>query len=98
MYDLDRDVATRVTFGQRYDADPVWSPDGRFLAYESEVDGKDGVFRKRADGTGDAEALLPPGKLTFPAPHSWSPDGRHLLVQSAGEGGRDRPVGALDRR
>jgi len=88
VYDLDRDVATRVTFGQRYDADPVWSPDGRFLAYESEVDGKDGVFRKRADGTGDAEALLPPGKLTFPAPHSWSPDGRHLLVQSAGEGGR----------
>ncbi len=88
VYDLDRDVATRVTFGQRYDADPVWSPDGRWIAYESEVDGKDGVFRKRADGTGDAEALLPPGKLTFPAPHSWSPDGRHLLVQSAGEGGR----------
>ena len=28
VYDLDRDVATRVTFGQRYDADSVWSPDG----------------------------------------------------------------------
>ena len=88
VYDLDRDVATRVTFGKRYDADSIWSPDGRWVAYESEVDGKDGVFRKRADGTGDAEALLAPGKLTFPAPSSWSPDGRNLVVQSAGEGGR----------
>jgi serine/threonine-protein kinase len=87
-YDLERDVAARVTFGKRYDADPVWSPDGRFLAFESEVDGKDGVFRKRADGTGDAEPLLAPGKLTFPAPCSWSPDGKNLIVQSAGEGGR----------
>jgi Tol biopolymer transport system component len=88
VYDLERDVAARVTFGKRYDADPVWSPDGRFLAYESEVDGKDGVFRKRADGTGEAEPLLAPGKLTFPAPNSWSPDGKTLIVQSAGEGGR----------
>jgi serine/threonine-protein kinase len=88
VYDIERDVATRVTFGERYDADPVWSPDGRWIAYESEIDGKDGVFRKRADGTGDAEVLLAPGKLTYPAPHSWSPDGRTLLVQSAGEGGR----------
>ncbi len=88
VYDLERDVANRVTFGKRYDADPVWSPDGRFLAYESEVDGKDGVFRKRADGTGDAEPLLAPGKLTYPAPNSWSPDGKTLIVQSAGEGGR----------
>jgi serine/threonine-protein kinase len=88
VYDLERDVATRVTFGKRYDADPAWSPDGRWIAFESEVEGKDGVFRKRADGTGDAEPLLAPGKLTFPAPNSWSPDGKHLLVQSAGEGGR----------
>ena len=69
VYDLDRDVATRITFGERYDADPVWSPDGRWIAYESEVDGKDGVFRKRADGTGDAEAILAPGTLHLPRAH-----------------------------
>jgi Tol biopolymer transport system component len=83
-------VATRVTFGSQYDADPVWSPDGQWLAYESEVDGKDGVFKKRADGTGEVQALLVPGKLTFPAPHSWSSDGKQLLIQSAGtKGGTD---------
>ncbi len=89
VYDLERDVATRITFGEAYDADPEWSPDGRWIAYASEVDGVDGVFRKRTDGTGEAEVLLEPGKYTFPAPHSWSPDGRHLAIQVAGEGGQN---------
>ncbi len=90
VHDLDRDVATRVTFGPQYDADPVWSADGKWIAYESEIEGKDGIFRKRADGTGDAEQILAPGKLTFPAPHSWSADGKHLAIQTAGDkGGTD---------
>jgi serine/threonine-protein kinase len=88
VYDIERDVATRITFGDRYDADPVWSPDGRWIAYEGEVDGQDGIYRKRTDGTGDAEVLLEPGVQTFPAPHSWSPDGRVLAIQSSGEGGQ----------
>jgi len=88
VYDLDREVATRITFGERYDADPVWSPDGRWIAYESEVDGKDGLFRKRADGTGDAEVVLAPGAMQFPAPTSWSPDGRLVMFQP--DGGRGR--------
>ena len=90
VYDVERDVATRVTFGEAYDADPVWSPDGRLLAYEGEQGGKDGVFKKHADGTGEAELLLAPGKLTFPAPVSWSPDGKTLAVQAQGtKGGND---------
>jgi serine/threonine-protein kinase len=88
VYDLERDVATRITFGESYDADPVWSPDGRWIAFEGEIDGVDGIFRKRTDGTGDAEMLMEPGKQTFPAPQSWSADGRHLAIQSAGEGGQ----------
>jgi serine/threonine-protein kinase len=88
VYDIGREVATRVTFGEQYDADPVWSPDGAWIAYEGEVNGKDGIFKKRADGTGEAIALVAPGKLTFPAPQSFSPDGKQLLLQSAGESGR----------
>ncbi len=88
VYDLERDVATRITFGEAYDADPVWSPDGRWIAYEGEVDGVDGIFRKRTDGMGDAEMLLEPGAMTFPAPHAWSPDGRYIAMQVSGEGGQ----------
>jgi serine/threonine-protein kinase len=88
VYDIGREVATRVTFGEQYDADPAWSPDGAWIAYEGEVNGKDGIFKKRADGTGEAVTLVEPGKLTFPAPQSFTPDGKQVLLQSAGESGR----------
>jgi serine/threonine-protein kinase len=88
VYDVDREVATRVTFGEHYDADPTWSPDGAWIAYEGEVDGKDGIFKKRADGTGEAIVLVEPGKMTFPAPQSFSPGGKLLLLQAAGASGR----------
>ena len=89
VYELERGVATRITFGAGYDADPVWSPDGRWLAFASDRDGGMTVFRKRADGSGQAERLLDPELLPGPFPNSWSPDGRWLAVSPTGPGGND---------
>jgi Tol biopolymer transport system component len=89
VYELDRGVATRITFGAGYDADPVWSPDGRWLAFASDRDGSMTVFRKRADGSGQAERLLDPEALPSPFPNSWSPDGKWLAVSPTGQGGND---------
>jgi serine/threonine-protein kinase len=77
VYDLDREVATRLTFNEGYDGDQVWSPDGRYLSYSSDQDGTENPFRKRADGSGEPEKLAD-------IPHafwatSWSPDGRWIL-------------------
>ena len=47
------------------------------------------AYRTRSDGTGEAERLIEPGKLAFPAPLSWSPDGSRVLVMTPGEGGSD---------
>jgi Tol biopolymer transport system component len=87
VYDIERDVATRITFGSGYDADPIWSPDGRWLAFASESDEGIGMYRKRSDGTGESEVLIEPGKLDFPAPTSWSPDGRRIAFTSPPESG-----------
>jgi serine/threonine-protein kinase len=88
VYDTERDVGTRLTFGRLYDADAVWSPDGRDIAYTSETEeGVYGIFRKRADGSGEASTLLASGELYFPSPLSWSSDGSRLLLVTTPFGG-----------
>ena len=90
VYDIERDVGTRLTFANGYDADPVWSPDGRYVAFASDrEDGQVAMYRTRSDGTGEAERLIEPGKLEFPAPLSWSPDGSVILLTSPGANGTD---------
>jgi serine/threonine-protein kinase len=90
VYDIERDVSTRLTFESGYDADPVWSPDGRYVAFVSDRDdGRFATYRTRSDGSGEAERLIEPGKLEFPAPVSWSPDGTRLLLITPGPNGSD---------
>ncbi|MEE4271176.1 MAG: protein kinase [Thermoanaerobaculales bacterium] len=77
VYDLEREVATRLTFNEGYDGDQVWSPDGHYLSYSSDRQGTENPYRKRADGSGEPEKLAD-------IPHafwatSWSPDGKWVL-------------------
>ncbi len=85
IYDLQRGVATRLTFGEGYDADPVWSPDGEWIAFSSDREGAPTVFRKRTDGSGEAERLLDPGVVPFASPLTWSPDGKVLIIHTLGQ-------------
>jgi len=82
VYDLERKVSTRLTFHDGYDGDQVWSPDGEYLSFTSDRDGPENPYRKRADGSGEAERLAEI-ELDFWA-SSWSPDGKWILgeVQS----------------
>jgi serine/threonine-protein kinase len=84
IYDLARDVSTRLTFSESYDGDQVWSPDGTELLFASTRTGQTITFRKRADGSGEAEPLAAEQEdQTYPA--SWSPDGRHVIGQRLGQ-------------
>jgi Tol biopolymer transport system component len=42
---------TRLTFDDAFDGLPVWSPDGRQLAFSSERDGNSEVYTMRADSS-----------------------------------------------
>ena len=57
-------------------ANPIWSPDGKYVAISS---GKLswGIYRKPSTGAGEWEPLTLADGLT--APKSWSPDGRFIL-------------------
>ena len=56
----------------------MWSPDGRWIAFQSDRAGDLGIFRQRADGIGVAERLTTAAAGEEHIPESWSPDGRHL--------------------
>jgi protein kinase-like protein/WD40 repeat protein len=80
LYDLaETSAMRRLTFGG-HDRAPVWSPDGQWIAFQSDRDGDVAVFRQRADGSGAAERLTKPDAGTTHTPQSWSPDGAHLLT------------------
>lgn len=87
--DLARGSSTRFTFDPAADNVPVWSPDGKRIAFVSNRDG--GVFNlyvKDAGGTEVEKLLLktPFNKLI----NDWSPDGRYILYQE------DDPVTKAD--
>jgi Tol biopolymer transport system component len=80
VLEFGRDIATRLTFGRGAN-NPIWSSDGRYVAYWS---GGMGIYRKLANGAGAEEALLRTEKLA--PPKSWSPDGRFLLYAQITKG------------
>jgi Tol biopolymer transport system component/tRNA A-37 threonylcarbamoyl transferase component Bud32 len=57
---------------------PVWSPDGRWIAFASTNADGAGIFRQRADGTGAAERLTTAQGAEIHVPESWSSDGQLL--------------------
>jgi dipeptidyl aminopeptidase/acylaminoacyl peptidase len=80
IYELSGASAMRrLTFGGRNRL-PIWSPDSRRVAFQSDRDGDAAIFSQSADGsTGTAERLTKPEARTSHAPESWSPDGTHVL-------------------
>lgn len=58
---------------------PIWSPDGRWIAYLSDEAGEYDVYVRAADGTGSARRLTA-FEDRFRTLISWSPDSRWVLM------------------
>ena len=76
LYDLSRETLTRLTFEGNNNNNPVWTPDGKRVAFNSNREGPSNIFWQLADGSGGVDRLTT-GEY-FQAPHSWSPDGQLL--------------------
>ena len=57
IVDLVKNTSTRFTFDPGADVAPVWSPDGKWIAWISGPNKQPGFFRKAADGSGVDERL-----------------------------------------
>ena len=76
LYDLSRETLTRLTFEGNENYNPVWTPDGRRIAFESNKEGPTNLFWQLADGSGGLERLATSEYGNVPV--SWSPDGQLL--------------------
>jgi serine/threonine protein kinase/Tol biopolymer transport system component len=79
-YDVSRGIPTRLTTDAAYDDNPVWSPDGRSIAFDSNRKGHYDLYRRSANGAGADELLYADDVDKFPT--SWSVDGKFLLFNT----------------
>lgn len=87
LLEVKRGVSTPFTFNDAFDLNPVWSPDGKRIAFTSNRNGTFDPYVKDTVGTRDEE-LLETDEQAGP-PSDWSRDGRFIrsTYQSAAEGG-----------
>ena len=80
LVDLERKNASRVTFDPQFELNPNWAPDGRSIFYGGNKTGAYLIYRKSAEGAGDAVAISEQRGLTQ-APDDVTPDGRRILYE-----------------
>jgi len=76
LYDLSREALTRLTFEGNRNRSPVWTPDGKRIAFRSWEGPKTNIFWQLADGSGGLERLRTSSEVTTPS--SFSADSQLL--------------------
>jgi Tol biopolymer transport system component/predicted Ser/Thr protein kinase len=75
IYDIERDRMTRLTLN-RNTSIAIWTPDGQHVVFSSTVPSGFALQWIRADGAGEAQALMEAKEQLLP--YSFSPDGKRL--------------------
>ena len=80
ILDASSGAASRLTFDPGAEFDPVWSPDGRRIAFSSNRGGTLDLYQRHLDDGGGDEPLF----SSAAAKHlqAWSPDGHALVYAS----------------
>jgi serine/threonine protein kinase/Tol biopolymer transport system component len=76
LYDVSRETLSPFTFEGTTNDMPVWTPDGKRIAFQSNRQGSLNIFWQLADGSGGLEQLT--SSENIHAPNSFSPDGQQL--------------------
>jgi serine/threonine protein kinase/Tol biopolymer transport system component len=100
LRDLVRGGMTRFTLDPAIDGSPLWSPDGKRIAFLSSRKGPYNLYLRPSSGIGPEELLLETPNNKFP--QDWSKDGQFLLYSEADpKTGRDLwalPMTGNDRK
>ena len=95
VYDLERHVKTRLTTSPETDHNPVWSPDGSRVVFDSHRQGPDpqsasdaGLYERPSNGATAEQPMLDREKGVQHSPRDWSTDGHTLVFAKQGQNGR----------
>jgi eukaryotic-like serine/threonine-protein kinase len=84
IYDLVRGTKSQFSFSQSRDDDPVWSPDGNTIVFDSARNGKIDIYTRPANGARQEELLYHDELDKYPS--SWSSDGKYILYEAISNG------------
>ncbi len=91
LYDLTRATKTQFTFAQSRDDDPVWSPDGNSIIFDSARSGKTDLYTRPANGSQAEQLFYHDDSDNYPS--SWGPDGKYVAYEQLQ--GRDIHIWAI---
>jgi eukaryotic-like serine/threonine-protein kinase len=83
IYNLQNNIQSRFASADDFYLMPVWSPDGKQLAYGSSKTGPFNFYVRPSNGAGEEEPLHP--SVEDERPESWSPDGKFLVYDERRE-------------
>lgn len=69
----DGSQITRLTYDVGFDGEPVWSPDGKEIAFVSDRTNRRELYIMNADGSNLVRKTFSEIHIEFP---DWSPDGK----------------------
>lgn len=80
IWDLERGGFTRLTYDETVDLSPLWTSNGKRIAFYTTGNEKAGIYWKAANGTGKEETL---GSLQdlIALPCSWTSEGNDLVFE-----------------
>ena len=97
--DVATETSTKFTFGGGANAQPVWSPDGRYIAWMRARQKDMVLYRKPADGAGAEEELVTLPERKNVNMSDWTSDGAYLIYAYGGDvfalpiaGGERKPI------
>jgi Tol biopolymer transport system component len=93
IVEFERGVVTMLTANTNGSQAPVWSPDGKHIAYRGTRNGFRNVWVKSVDGTGAERQLTRSESVQTPL--SWSPDGKNLLYYDSATSGSTWDIAAV---
>ncbi len=76
ILEIERNLLTRLTFETETELRPIWSPDGKQVAFSSDAPGRSNIYLKPVSGAGASERLFESPNDCYVT--SWSPDGKTI--------------------